>query len=626
MVIAVEIENICGFTGRHRFEFREGLNEVVAPNAMGKTSLIKAILAMYVPDIASLEELLNLDSNEGYIKLEVDGNIYVRRFRREKGRVIETESKPVARDPKLKYVVLDMQLGELVRRLVLEGKSDITDYLTKVFRLDEYTKRKESIINQIRELETQIEYLRKEIAELRIFEDEKNKLKEERKEMLKELEKMKEISVEKIRDIQARIAFLERRLGEVNSRVKDLEERVIPVTQEKLKELQAEIERLRSVVNEFYEHYRDPDEYAENLKMRIDRIDKQIDEWKRELSKQLSWQDARIPVVEMALTTKASVCPICGRPVEDPEVFWNARLTVVEDEVRKIRESMIGDYEARISRADNERLRLWKELEEFTKRYNEVREIKSIKLPKYEFEFSNLTKVLESYKKEIEKLRSEREVITREIESLKQQLPEEERRVADERAKIERRLGEIEQRLKDLEEAITVRSEAGKKIVEAERRITELRKELENVENELYSTLAMMKDEFAKIASEVIRELDFSWLRAIRLAGSIEEKRFEVKVVRVLPSGKEVEQSLSTLSTSERMTVALITILTGYRLKIFEEYKGLASILADEALLAFDPYRFEKVIEELKKFSKYVIVTKLAEPSKVPTLAVVHKP
>mgnify|MGYP000434884461 CR=1 FL=1 len=142
-----------------------------------------------------------------------------------------------------------------------------------------------------------------------------------------------------------------------------------------------------------------------------------------------------------------------------------------------------------------------------------------------------------------------------------------------------------------------------------------------------------MKDEFTRIALEVVGELGFTWLKSIRLVSSEvhdvatgEVRRgFEVKVVRALPSGREVEQSLSTLSTSERLAVSLIVVLTGYKLKMFEEYKGLAPILADEALLAFDPHRFERVIEMLKKYAKYVVVTKLAELNKAPKLTVVYK-
>jgi len=626
-MISIELENIGGFVGKHRFEFREGLNEVVAPNAAGKTSLVKAIVSMYAPNIASPAELLNYDANGGYIRLEVGGKIFIRRFKREGEKVIEVESRPITSDDRMKYIVLDQQLGEIVRRLILEMNPDITDYLNKVFRLDEYERKKEELRSQIGKLEREIEYLRRDVEELKRFDEEKKKVDKERAELEEELKKVRKVSIARVRDIEERIAELSRRLGEAISRVKDLEERLIPVTEEKVKELQLEVDRLRSIVNEFYEHYREPDEYIEGIKERIKQADELIIKLKRELSEYVSGLDARIPVIRTAILSKTSSCPICGAPIENPEVFWNSRLQVVEEEVRRIKDAVIRDYEERINRVNNEKLNLWKELEEVTKKYNDVREIEAVKLPKYMTELTNLIKTLESYRRELASLKYEKETIVKEVENLRQQLSEEERRDAEKRSEIERKLGEIERRIKDLEEAIVRRSEAGRKLVELEGKVKELKKELESTEEKHYNTLTRMKDEFARIALEVIEKLGFTWLKAIRLVESLSKagRGFEIKVVRVLPSGREVEQSLNTLSTSERLTVALVTVLTGYRLRIFEEYGGLAPIVADEALLAFDPYRFEEVIEELKKYAKYIVVTRLAEPSKVPALTVVYK-
>jgi methylmalonyl-CoA mutase cobalamin-binding subunit len=105
--------------------------------------------------------------------------------------------------------------------------------------------------------------------------------------------------------------------------------------------------------------------------------------------------NAKLLVIEDAMESKASVCPVCGRPVENPEVFWSSRH---EAEAKSL-ESIIKDYEAKIKSAKEERARLWSELEKVIREYNEIKEIKSIKLPKYELEYSNLVKVLESYER-----------------------------------------------------------------------------------------------------------------------------------------------------------------------------------------------------------------------------------
>jgi DNA repair exonuclease SbcCD ATPase subunit len=633
MVIVLELENIGGFAGKHRFEFREGLNEIIAPNATGKTSLIKALLAMYVPNITSAEEILNYDADEGYIKVEIDGKTFIRRFRREKGKVLEAESKPIVIDDRIKYLVLDVQLGEVVKNIVLEMKPDITNYLVRVFKLKDYEDKIAELRSRIQSKEREAEYLKKEVAELTEVDEERKRLEEERTKLEKELESIRGISIERARQIQDRIGELNRRLGEIEIRIKDIEERLLPAIEERTKELQLEIERLKKDISEFYERYREPDKYMNNIKEHIDRIDKFIDKLKRELSDLISGHDARISVIKMATLTKTTTCPVCGRSIElSPEEFWSSRLREVEDEVKKIKENLIKDYEERINKAQEERLKSWKELEEFTKKYNEIREIEIVRLPKYESELKNLTKEFENYKNEALRLRSEKNYVIKLLEDLEKELSEEERKAAEKRAEIEKRLGEIEQRIKDLEEVIAEKSDAGKKLTETIKEIEELKGELKRTEEELYTTLAMMKDEFTKISSEVIKELGFTWLKTIRLVSSEvrdktgEVKRvFEIKVIRILPSGKEIEQPLSTLSTSERLAVSLITILTGYRLKVLEEYEGKVPIIADEALLAFDPYRFAKVAEELKKYAKYIIITRLAEPNKVSQLTVLHR-
>jgi ATPase subunit of ABC transporter with duplicated ATPase domains len=215
--------------------------------------------------------------------------------------------------------------------------------------------------------------------------------------------------------------------------------------------------------------------------------------------------------------------------------------------------------------------------------------------------------------------------IAGDIENLKRGLSREEQEAAERRSVVEMEIGRIEQQIKDLEEHIAKVSEAGKELANAEQMLKQHQDELARIEREFYETLARLKDEFTRIANEVVRELGFTWIKAIRLASDVEGKGFEVKIVRVLPSGREAEQPLSTLSTSERAAVALVAILTGYRLRLLDEYKGSVPIIADEALLAFDPQRYEKILEELKKHAKYIIVTRLEEPSKAPTLKVIHR-
>lgn len=634
-MIVVELENIGGLAGRHRFEFREGLNEVVAPNATGKTSLVKALLAMYVPSALPPDQLLNLDADEGYIRLVVDGGEYVRKFRRVDGRVVEVESRPFASDDRVRYMVLDPYMGEIARRLIAESNPNITDYIVRVFRLDEYEQRIRSLREEIDRLQSEERSLIEDVEELKKAEEERQRYEELRKRLEEELETLRAVSVDRVRGIQDRIAELSRKLGEISRRIEDLEKPggLIETTAKAIEDLRADLERYESMVREFRTIHKDPEGELARIKAEIDNTENFIHKLREELKEYLAGLDARIPIVHLARATKAPVCPICGKPIENPEEFWSRREAEVEDEVRRIKESVVKDYEARIARANENLKELWRELERLQTRYNEVRDIENTKIPTLKRKLEELERALEHYKSEASRLKNEKAAAEMEIGELKKQLTEEERTAADRRAELERRLGEAERRIRDLDEEITRRSGAGAKLAEVRRKVEELSQELARTEDELHKTMNSLTEEFARVAAEVVRELGFTWIKSIRLySKEVKDPRtgrltkaYEVRVIRRFPSGREYEQPVELLSTSERATLALVTVIVGYRLKVFEEHGGLVPILADEALLAFDPDRLEKVVEELRKHSKYIVVTRLVEPKRVERLTVVHR-
>ena len=340
-MIVVELENIGGLIGRHRFEFKEGLNEIIAPNAIGKTSLIKALLAMYAPKSVPIEQLLNIDADEGYIKVKVNNKVFVRRFKRENGVVVEIESKPVTSDDKIRYVVLDPYLGEVVKRIMINANPEITDYLVRVFRLDEYEEKRKELKDQIESLEKEKGRLEEEVKELKESSEKKKKLEEIRESLKRKLKELEAVSVERIYSIQERIGVLNRRIGEIKARIKDIREKLIPATKGRLKEIQMEIERLKKLIDDFYSHHRDPEKEIKEIRKRIGEIEKYINNLESELNTYISGQDARIPVIKMAKISKSPICPICGRPIEKPEEFWSKREQRVVEEVKKSKEAII---------------------------------------------------------------------------------------------------------------------------------------------------------------------------------------------------------------------------------------------------------------------------------------------
>lgn len=619
----VELENIGGFNGKHRFEFREGINEVLAPNALGKTSLIKAILAMYAPSYMQPSQLLNIDAENGYIKIIVDGNEYIREFKRENNNVIEVKSRPVVTGDELKYFVLDPHLGEIAKRIVINTDADLTDYLVRIFKLNEYERNIENLRHEVNSLKIREEHLLREVEEVKAKDRVRKDLEKEREILIRELERIKAVTVEKVKGIQKRIALLSRRLGEVETRIKDIRERLIPTIKDRVDMIRSEIKRLEDTVREFYNLHKEPDKEIEEIKVRITKTEEYINTLMREREEYLKGLDARLPVIKLAVREKARKCPICGQPITKPEEFWSEREKLVEEEVKRVREAIVRDFDIRIKNANNALKSYWKELEDLQTKYNEVRELENVRIPSLKRELSRLSKQIMRYEEELRRLENERDVIQKVLEELRAKLSKEELEAAEKRENIERKLGEIEQRIRDLEEELSKSGKVGEELATVRRLLKEKQKLLNKTEREFYEVLTSISDEFSRLSSEVIKELGFTWLKAIRLYR--ENKKFTIRVIRVFPSGREYEQPLNTLSTSERMAVALIAILVGYKKRVAENHKVLIPVLADEGLLAFDPARYEYVLRELNKYGKYIIVTKLTEPSRISRLTVVHR-
>ena len=75
----LELQNIGGFTGVHKFELKKGINRITAPNAKGKSSLLRGIECLARDDANIFGDSLNAGSDSGYVKLD---DKYVRQLMR----------------------------------------------------------------------------------------------------------------------------------------------------------------------------------------------------------------------------------------------------------------------------------------------------------------------------------------------------------------------------------------------------------------------------------------------------------------------------------------------------------------------------------------------------------------
>ncbi|MEM1731533.1 MAG: AAA family ATPase [Ignisphaera sp.] len=607
----IYIKNIGGLVGEYSFELREGVNEVVAPNAAGKTSFVKALLALLDPSNPNVkpDEILNLDSTEGYIKILVNGEEYYRIFRREGGRVVEVASKPLASDERFSWLLLDQFTGVLIPRILM-GEEDVTDFIDIVFGLNKL--RKDLGEKKRREEELQIK--RKELLEksrdLARYIQEREEFERKLREKEEELQK---VEVEKIRvkeEIEKTIKELRERIGALNGKynsyMKELEE-----IDERVKDLENRISALSRQVEEFYRRYPDP-------KAKLESIDKDIEDIRKTMRRheeRLAEINKTYPLIVEAIESKLQYCPLCGRSVEEPEKFWEQRKDKLSGAVK--------DIKSRVDELRDRELRLLNEKGELESEWARVRDIEGVEIPslkrKLELEISRRNH-LEKLIKEIE---NEMKVLNTRVEELESRIPEEERKRIEKYSVMYGEVKALREQLEGIHRRILALGDVGRELEGVERELANVIREYSELEKRLYDLRRDIVVEFRKIANEVIKKIGFTWFKSV----SLDEHggRYLLKVIRTLPSGREERQNLRQLSTSERITVAVVLVLTAYKLGITKEYTpDKILIIADEAMLAFDPERFENIVRELKEYGKYIVVTRLVEPTRMPKLTVQH--
>jgi len=610
-VIRVYLKNIGGLVGEHLFELREGVNEVMAPNASGKTTFIKALLALLNPRDPNVvpESLLNRDADEGYIRAEIDGEEFYRVFRREGGRVIEVSSKPIANDERFSWFLLDPFMGRLVSR-VLAGEEDITDFIDLTFELNKLRERIEVLRRREEELRIKREDLlekSKDLARLlKEREDVERKLAEKEKEAEKvEAEKVriKEEIEKNVRELREKIGTLR---GRLDSYKKELEETI-----ERIKDAENRIKALEEILDEFYRKH-------PNIEAELRSIDEEIDDIRKAIKtheERLSDLNRANPVIAEAVSHSLPYCPVCGRPVEEPEKFWSRRASDLDKAVKELMEAI-----DELRRKETELLNAKGRLESERTR---ILNIKDVELPalrrRLETEKDKKARLEDS----IRDIEAQITVLEERVKELEATMPEEERRRIESLGTIAAEAKALREYLEGINRRIAALGDVGEQLEALEKELASTIREREEAERRLHQLRREVAMEFRGIANELVKALGFAWFKSI----SLDEVngRYFIRVVRVFPSGREDKQNLRELSTSERISIAIIAVLTGFKLGLIAYPQDKTLILADEALVAFDPDRYEKVVEELKKYSKYVVVTRLVEPEKTPVLRIAYR-
>ncbi|GEM_PF-1745799 len=643
----LELQNIGGFAGVHEFELKKGINRISAPNAKGKSSLLRGIQCLASDNEDVFRDTLNDDSNTGHIKL---GDEYMRHLMR--------VNNAVQADPKdhtfFDEMDKDWRNAEKIAfftpksRVVLEIDQNAFDVLRFVNSISGA----EEIESDIRRKEGQLEEKKKELeeyienlttaqkldAEVGTMRGEIQKLQGEVQELEGAIEKEtgtrdltkvgEDIAAKKqeILDLEERLRSRE---GEVK-RYQDQYEKARALY-ERLDEDIADFEQKSDAesVEEFTERLSKHERKRKDLKIVKDMLDDLhgvVDNAYKVFS-----ESERAPLPESIKEEAAleRAITLLGEPGECPVCRGGAARNTLDERRKELRESATDL--AKMMRGEEEEMKVIKadrkELQERIEGINEKRRERD----KAKRDSNDLLKEVDERKNLRDSVVDEISDKTHEREILEQQYAAAAKTVRTESReqlnKVREKIGGYENEIRNNQNEMdrltreipdytigeSLEDYANKKRLG----LDDLRLKIEGLKDEWEHEVFGAVDLFNENINDIYKEMGFTTFRDIKITKEITRGRLtSLDAVVEHASGKK--QSLSSLSKAEQLTLGLV-----FQISAKENYiPAFPFFVIDDNMNTFDPDRSRSIMEYLSDKAEYVLVSRPVPPSEQEDLSI----
>lgn len=622
----IEARNIGGIE-ETSVDLSPGVNALVGRNATNRTSFLQALMAA----CGSRDVRLKSDADEGHVEMEFGGETYTRTITRV-GNDRQFEGEPYLEDTTVPDLFAFLLESNEARRAVVRS-DDLRDIIMRPIDTDEINTEIERLKDEKRTIDQQLDELDDLEYELPDLEARRQRLESQLEEKQVELEeKQAEIDamdadVDESWDEKSQ---LETKLGELKETRSDLESVRF--------DLETQRERLSSLEDEQEELDAELSEMTETPAGKLEEIEHQIDDLRQrkrqiendvsELQNVIQFNESHLEdddsnalidldeetsssdsVTDQLLEAETATCWTCGSTIETEQI---------EETVDRLRELSqrnlrdVGDIESELDELQSEkrtlesqqqdRMRLERELERTAEQIEDARTT----VADLEDERDSLTETVEDLEAEVNALETSeydeiielhREVNQHEFEV--DQLHSEIEEVTDERDRIKRRLNERE----DLH---AEREELQSALTDLRTRIDRLEEDAVEAFNENMATVLELLD---------YENIDRIWIE--RAERSVREGRrtvqktvFDLHVVRSSASGEAYEDTVDTLSESEREVTGLVFALAGYL--THDVYETCPFMLLD-SLEAIDSDRVARLVNYFATEVPYLVVALLPE-------------
>ncbi len=586
-----------------------GITILTGRNATNRTSFLSAIAGV----LGGTAAMLKADADYGGVELALDGETYTREYTRQAG-TVSVDGDPFVDEPEYVDTFACLLEDNPARRAVERG-DDLREVIMRPVDTDQ-------LRDDIRNREAERDDLRSKLDDLEATVDRRPKLERRRDERRADLEAVEdeladvretvdafdaaEAEAEEAESLLDELEELRGQLDDALDR-KDHQESELRSLRTKRADVAAELDDIESSEEELDEL----DQQSTRLKRRKREVENEIDDLVRvveftedllagETSGLRNVEDEGDVAADLDPSSKTMQCWTCGSRVEQSDI--DERLETLRNLVTK-KQAERDSVESDLTTVEERR----RELERSSERQAELRS----RLDELDREISHREQNVTNYEDEAATLRAEIDDLQEQVEetgSLREDVLSAYRALSEleyERGKLESDLSDAEAELAAVADAAEERDRVTDRLSVVQDELASLRSRIDDLERE---AVEAFNEEMASVLDLLEYDIARVWIER-KTTNSADDSSFDLHVVRE-SDGAMYEDTVATLSESERETIGLVVALAGFL--VHEVYEFVPFVLLD-SLEAIDSDRIVALVDYFAGYAPFLAVAVLPE-------------
>jgi len=614
----ITVHNLGGITDCD-VDIPPGVTVLSGENATNRTSLLSALIGALGGEMATLKS----DAEEGTVELRLDGETYTRSYTRQ-GNSVTTTGTPVSDDSDLVDLFVGLIEQNRARRAVQRG-GDLREVIMRPVDTEEIQRRIRDAEREKRRIESELDDIDQRQARLPTRQDRREDLEADLQDLTTELKTVRE-TVEEYDASETEARQAESLLEQVDDlrQERDGLQEEIETQRASVEALRDEREEVKSELDGLAVEESGLDALGE----KIDRLQRQ----KRELEDLISDLSAIVDVndelVQSDTGDLSGIEPDSGEPTSalDPMSTEIECWTCGSQVPRRAIADRLDELRQVIDEQQKKRRDVVDDLDEAEKQRAEIRDAADTR-DELETRLREIDRQIEQRQKRLESLQEDRQNVQRDIEQLETRLEDSEEFEDTELVEHYQRLsaleykrGQLEQQLTELETEIEEIEELTDEKRQLEAQRDELQGEIENLQTRIDDLERSAVKQFNDRMADTLDLLEYEnlervWIeRKTETSGRGETRTFDLHVVRESGAGAVYEDTVDTLSESEREIIGLVIALAGY---LVHEVHADVPFMVLDSLEAIDANRINKLLKYFSSYAPYLVVALLPEDADV---------